>query len=57
MTIALALSVLVFILGGLMYWFAARPKLQEIGRLMFAVGLFVSLLQLHGGILLQAFKQ
>lgn len=57
MTLAFALSVLVLLLGFGFYWWAKNPKLIEIGRMMFFVGLFVSLLQLHGGLLLSVFKQ
>jgi Na+/phosphate symporter len=38
------LSLLVAIIGVLMYALAANPKLQEIGRLAFFAGLFVFLL-------------
>jgi Na+/phosphate symporter len=38
--------VLVLIIGLLMYALCVNPKLQEIGRIMFAFGLLVALL--HG---------
>lgn len=57
MNIGLALSVLVFLVGFGFYWWSSRPKLAEIGRIMFLVGLLVSLLQLHGGVALSIFKQ
>jgi len=56
MSIGLALSVLVFLLGVAFYWWAKNPKLIEIGRIMFAVGLLVSLFQLHGGLSLNLFR-
>lgn len=39
------LSLLVCIVGALMYALAANPKLNEMGRMMFWVGLLAFLLQ------------
>lgn len=49
MTIFLALAVA--LAGVLIYAFAANPKLSEIGRLSFAVGLLAFLLEFHPGVL------
>lgn len=57
MTIGLALSVVVFAVGLWLWVWSSKPKWNEVGRIMFAVGLFISLLQLHGGVLLNIFKQ
>jgi Na+/phosphate symporter len=40
----LALSLIVLIVGLLMYALATNPKIQEIGRIMFAFGLLALLL-------------
>jgi hypothetical protein len=48
------LPVLVALIGVLMYGFCANPKLSEIGRLAFFVGLFVFLL--HGQAALSVVK-
>lgn len=40
---AILLSVLVLIIGLLMYLLAANPKVQEVGRIMFFAGLLVFL--------------
>lgn len=40
------ISVLLSLIGLLMYAFAANPKLQEVGRIMFAFGFLAFLLQL-----------
>lgn len=42
----LLISVLILLIGLLMYAFAANPKLSEVGRIMFAFGLLAALLQL-----------
>lgn len=42
------LSLLVSLIGVLMYGFAANPKLQEIGRIMFWTGLLAFLLGVPG---------
>lgn len=42
------ISVLVALIGLLMYALSANPKLQEIGRIMFAFGLLAALLQFGG---------
>ena len=39
------LSALVCVLGAIMYCVATNPKLQELGRLSFAVGLLAFLLR------------
>jgi Na+/phosphate symporter len=39
---------LVMVAGALMYALAANPKLAELGRIMFAMGLLVVLLALQG---------
>lgn len=44
MTIVILIPLLVCIVGLLMYALSANVKLQEIGRLMFACGLLVTLL-------------
>lgn len=41
---AILLSVLVLVVGLLMYLLAANPKVQEVGRIMFAFGLLVFLM-------------
>lgn len=43
-------SLLVALIGLLMYALSANPKLQEIGRIMFAFGLLAGLLQLPGAV-------
>lgn len=48
MTLSLALSVAVLVVGGLLYLLAANPKVAEVGRLMFAVGLLAALLRFAG---------
>lgn len=40
------LSVLIAIIGALMYVLCANPKLQELGRLSFGVGLLAFLLKI-----------
>lgn len=40
MTIAIGLALLVMILGAIVYWIAGNPKLGEMGRIAFFVGLF-----------------
>lgn len=46
----IALSLLIAVIGVLMYALSANPKLQEIGRLMFATGLLAFLLCIcHSG--------
>jgi Na+/phosphate symporter len=40
--ITLAVPVVVFLLGGIVYTFAKDPRAQEMGRLAFFVGLFVA---------------
>ena len=45
MQISIFLSLLVAVVGVLMYILVANPKLGEIGRLAFFAGLFVFLLQ------------
>ena len=40
----IALTLLVALVGVLMYAFAANPKLQEVGRIMFFCGLLAFLL-------------
>jgi Na+/phosphate symporter len=47
MMIEMGISGVICIAGALIYAFAANNKLQEIGRIMFFCGLFVSLLGLH----------
>jgi hypothetical protein len=42
------LSLLVALIGCLMYALAANPKLQELGRLSFWVGLLAFLLRVSG---------
>jgi hypothetical protein len=42
------LSLLVALVGVLMYALSANPKLQEIGRLSFACGLLAFLLEIGG---------
>jgi len=42
------LSLLVALVGVLMYALCANPKLQEIGRISFAAGLFAFLLGFSG---------
>ncbi len=49
MSLSLALSVAVMIVGLALYLLAAPPKPQEIGRLMFACGLLAALLLQVGG--------
>ena len=41
------LSLLVAIVGALMYALAVNPKLQELGRISFFAGLLAFLLQAH----------
>jgi hypothetical protein len=41
---SILLSVLVLVVGLLMYLLAANPKVQEVGRIMFFSGLFVFLM-------------
>ena len=41
----IAIALLVALAGLLMYGFAANPKLQEVGRIMFFDGLLVTLLR------------
>jgi Na+/phosphate symporter len=41
-------SLLIALIGLLMYALSANPKLQEIGRIMFAFGLLAALLQFGG---------
>jgi hypothetical protein len=50
MTITLAVSVLVCILGLLLYLFAAPPKAQRVGELMFSCGLLAALLLFRGAL-------
>lgn len=57
MTISLALSLLIMILGLLLYWYAVNEKKKEIGRIAFAAGLLASLFLLHGGVHLTLFQQ
>jgi Na+/phosphate symporter len=45
----IVLSLLVALVGVLMYALSGNPKLQEIGRIMFAFGLLAFLLGFHGG--------
>ncbi len=45
------LPVLVCLLGLLIYALSANPKVSELGRLSFAVGLIVALWQLSGHVL------
>lgn len=45
MTLIILLSLLVCIMGALVYLLSTRAKLAELGRLAFAVGLFVVLLE------------
>lgn len=40
MSIAIGLALFVMILGAIIYWIAANPKLAEMGRIAFFVGLF-----------------
>jgi Na+/phosphate symporter len=42
------LSLLIAIIGVLMYGFVTNPKLQEVGRIMFWVGLLVFLWHFAG---------
>ena len=42
------LSIIVTVVGLLMYALSANPKIQEIGRIMFMMGLLAALLQLGG---------
>ena len=48
MSVTLAVSFFVMILGLLLYWFAGPPKLQRIGEIMFFCGLLASLLMFKG---------
>lgn len=41
----IALALLIALIGVLMYFMAANPKLMDIGRIMFACGLLAFLLQ------------
>jgi len=50
----IGLDALVLIIGLLMYALSANPKLQEIGRIMFAFGLLALLLS--GAQVVAAFK-
>ncbi len=50
------LSLLVAIIGLLMYALSANPKLQEIGRIMFAFGLLVFLLAGAGDLIVGVLK-
>jgi hypothetical protein len=56
---SLALSVVVMVLGLLFYVYGAKLAawLVEIGRIMFAVGLLISLLRLGGAISANIFRQ
>lgn len=47
--ITIFLAPLVTLIGILMYALAANPKLQEIGRLAYAVGLLVTLIEFAQG--------
>lgn len=47
--ITLAISVVVMLLGLLLYCMAANPKYAECGRIMFFCGLLVSLLRISSG--------
>ena len=48
MDIAIWLPVAAAIVGALLYFLAANPKVMEVGRLMYFAGLFVALLHLAG---------
>jgi hypothetical protein len=50
------LSLLVALIGVLMYALCANPKLQEIGRLSYACGLLAFLLEVSGGHALSIIK-
>jgi len=45
----IVLSLLVALVGALLYALTSNAKLQEMGRLAFAVGLLAFLLNFHGG--------
>ena len=47
--ITIYLAPLTALVGVLMYAFASNPKLGEMGRIMFAFGLLVSLLEFAAG--------
>jgi Na+/phosphate symporter len=50
MIYGVALSLVVLIVGLLMYALSANPKLQEIGRIMFAFGLLAFMLGARAGL-------
>ena len=48
MGFSFAISVAVFIVGLCLYFLVTNPKVQEVGKIMFAVGLLVALLKFAG---------